>query len=49
MGNVKRAQIYANVLGGEICIIDKRRKSGSEIKVAHIIGDVAGKKRNHDR
>ena len=43
VGNVKRAQVYANMLGGEICIIDKRRKSGSEIKVAHIIGDVAGR------
>src|SRR5687767_7933026 len=30
VGNVKRAQMYAQVLGGEICIIDKRRKSGSE-------------------
>ena len=43
VGNVKRAQVYANMLGGEICIIDKRRKSGIEIKVANIIGDVAGK------
>ena len=43
VGNVKRAQKYANMLGGEICIIDKRRKSGTEIKVANIIGDVAGK------
>jgi ribose-phosphate pyrophosphokinase len=43
VGNVKRAQAYANVLGGEICIIDKRRKSGSEAQAVHIIGDVAGK------
>src|SRR5438067_13335141 len=43
VGNVKRAQVYANMLGGDICIIDKRRKSGSEIRVAHIIGDVAGR------
>jgi ribose-phosphate pyrophosphokinase len=43
VGNVKRAQIYANHLGGEICIIDKRRKSGSETEAVHIIGDVAGK------
>ena len=40
VGNVKRAQVYANLLGGELCIIDKRRKSGSETKAAHIIGDV---------
>jgi ribose-phosphate pyrophosphokinase len=43
VGNVKRAQSYANELGGEICIIDKRRKSGSEAQAVHIIGDVDGK------
>jgi ribose-phosphate pyrophosphokinase len=43
VGNVKRAQRYAQMLGGEICIIDKRRKSGSRTEVAHIIGDVEGK------
>ena len=43
VGNVKRAQVYANVLGGEICIIDKRRKSGSETKAVRIIGDVQDK------
>ncbi len=43
VGNVKRAQIYANKLGGDICIIDKRRKSGSETKAMHIIGDVENK------
>src|SRR3954464_1321064 len=43
VGNVKRAQVYAKKLGGEICIIDKRRKSGSEAKAAHIIGDVKEK------
>ena len=43
VGNVKRAQVYANQLGGEICIIDKRRKSGSETEAVHVIGDVEGK------
>jgi ribose-phosphate pyrophosphokinase len=43
VGNVKRAQKYANMMGGEICIIDKRRKSGSSIEAKHIIGDVEGK------
>src|SRR3954452_435280 len=43
VGNVKRAQVYANLLGGEICIIDKRRKSGRDIEAKHIIGDVEGK------
>jgi ribose-phosphate pyrophosphokinase len=43
VGNVKRAQVYANAMGGEICIIDKRRKSGSQTEARHIIGDVEGK------
>jgi len=43
VGNVKRAQVYANMLGGEICIIDKRRRSGSVTEALHIIGDVEGK------
>jgi ribose-phosphate pyrophosphokinase len=43
VGNVKRAQMYANLLGGEICIIDKRRRSGSDAKAMHIIGDVEGR------
>ena len=43
VGNVKRAQVYANRLGGEISIIDKRRESGSKTKAVHIIGDVEGK------
>src|SRR5437763_4712901 len=43
VGNVKRAQVYANLLGGEICIIDKRRKSGKDIEDKHIIGDVEGR------
>ena len=43
VGNVKRAQVYANLLGGDICIIDKRRKSSSDVQAVHVIGDVAGK------
>src|SRR6266566_1021199 len=43
VGNVKRAQVYAAMLGGEICIIDKRRKSGKDIEAKAIIGDVEGK------
>jgi ribose-phosphate pyrophosphokinase len=43
VGNVKRAQKYANVLGGDICIIDKRRKSGRDTVAERIIGEVAGK------
>ena len=43
VGNVKRAQKYANMLGGDICIIDKRRKSGKDTVAKNIIGDVEGK------
>ncbi|MFI5379811.1 MAG: ribose-phosphate diphosphokinase [Tepidisphaerales bacterium] len=43
VGNIKRAQIYANLLGGDLCIIDKRRKSGTETDAVNLIGDVAGK------
>jgi ribose-phosphate pyrophosphokinase len=40
VGNVKRARVYANRLGGELAIIDKRRVSGTEIQTQAIIGDV---------
>ena len=43
VGNVKMANAYANWLNGELAIIDKRRKSGSEVVSANIIGDVKGK------
>jgi ribose-phosphate pyrophosphokinase len=43
VGNVKRAQIYAKILGGDICIIDKRRESGNKATAANIIGDVKDK------
>jgi ribose-phosphate pyrophosphokinase len=43
VGNVKRAQVYAKMMDGEMSIIDKRRKSGTEVETANIIGDVAGR------
>lgn len=43
IGNAKRARIYAERLGGELAIIDKRRISGSEAVSYNIIGDVKGK------
>ncbi|MFP4355169.1 MAG: ribose-phosphate diphosphokinase [Phycisphaerae bacterium] len=43
VGNVKRARVYAERLGAGLAIIDKRRKSGSDIEVENIIGDVEGK------
>jgi len=43
IGNAKRARAYAERLGGELAIIDKRRVSGSEAVSYNIIGDVRDK------
>lgn len=43
VGNVKVAEGYANRLGADLAIINKRRLTGSEVTTGHIIGDVAGK------
>ncbi|MGC4031066.1 MAG: ribose-phosphate pyrophosphokinase [Tepidisphaeraceae bacterium] len=44
VGNVKRAQVYAEMLDGQLCFIDKRRSSGSTIESRHVVGgDVSGK------
>jgi ribose-phosphate pyrophosphokinase len=43
VGNVKRAQVYAELLNGELCFIDKRRRSGTVTEAKHVIGDVEGK------
>lgn len=40
VGNVKVAESFANLLGGELAIINKRRISGSEVMTDNIIGDV---------
>ena len=43
VGNTKRARRYAQRLGGELAIVDKRRVSGEEVEHGRIIGDVKGK------
>jgi ribose-phosphate pyrophosphokinase len=43
VGNAKIANAYAQWLGGDLAIIDKRRKSGTEVKSANIIGSVKDK------
>lgn len=43
VGNAKTANMYATHLGGDLAIIDKRRKSGTEVVSANIIGDVKGR------
>jgi ribose-phosphate pyrophosphokinase len=43
VGGIKMARAYAKKLGAGLAIIDKRRTSGSDIEVFHIIGEVKGK------
>ena len=43
VGGIKMARAYAKVLGADLAIVDKRRISGSEIAVEHIIGEVKGR------
>ncbi len=43
VGNMKTASKYASHLGGELAIVHKRRKSGSEVDAQEIIGDVDGR------
>ena len=43
VGNVKMASAYANWIGGDLAIINKLRKSGSEVEASNIIGSVEGK------
>ena len=43
VGNVKRAQMYADRHGGTLSIIDKRRHSGEVAEAVHIIGEVKDK------
>lgn len=43
VGNVKVAEGIANLLNGELAIINKRRHSGSTVTTGHLIGTVEGK------
>lgn len=43
VGNMKVAERMQNLLGGDFALINKRRVSGSEIKVQNLIGSVQGK------
>jgi len=42
VGNAKVANMYADVLGVDLAIIDKRRKSGSQVVIKGLIGEVQG-------
>jgi ribose-phosphate pyrophosphokinase len=41
VGGIKMARSYARALNADLAIVDKRRLSGSQITVEHMIGDVA--------
>jgi ribose-phosphate pyrophosphokinase len=43
LGNVKVAEMFANRLGGNLAIINKRRISGTEVHMQQVIGTVKGK------
>jgi ribose-phosphate pyrophosphokinase len=43
VGNVKVSESFANLLGGELAIIHKRRVSGTDVKTGTLIGSVKGK------
>ena len=43
VGNVKVAEGFANLLGGDLAIIHKRRIDGKDVKMGNIIGSVKGK------
>jgi ribose-phosphate pyrophosphokinase len=43
VGNVKVAEGFANLLGGDLAIINKRRVSGETVATTNLIGTVEGK------
>ncbi|MEO6708979.1 MAG: ribose-phosphate diphosphokinase, partial [Planctomycetota bacterium] len=43
VGGIKMARAWAKALHADLAIVDKRRISGSEIAVEHVIGDVSGR------
>lgn len=43
VGNVKVAEGFANLLGADLAIINKRRISGSDVTTGNLIGKVEGK------
>ena len=43
VGNVKAANMYADILGVDLAIIDKRRQSGSQVMMKNLIGEVEGR------
>jgi ribose-phosphate pyrophosphokinase len=42
-GNLKAASYYAEMLGGDLAFIDKRRQSGTQVFMSTIVGDIVDK------
>ena len=42
-GGIKMARAYAKRLGGDLAVVDKRRKSPEATEVMHILGEVKGR------
>ncbi|MFG0331469.1 MAG: ribose-phosphate diphosphokinase [Phycisphaerales bacterium] len=40
VGNVKVANMFASILGGDLAIIDKRRRSGKDVVAVNVVGEV---------
>jgi ribose-phosphate pyrophosphokinase len=43
VGNMKRAHTFAKLLGSELAVIDKHRRSGDDIEMLQLIGNVEGR------
>ncbi len=43
VGNVKVANLYADLLDGDLAIIEKRRVSGKDVRTANLVGEVKGR------
>jgi ribose-phosphate pyrophosphokinase len=43
VGNMKKANAYTAILGGDFAVIDKRRRDGDSIDMINLIGEVEGR------
>jgi ribose-phosphate pyrophosphokinase len=43
VGGIKLATHYAQLLGAPVVVLHKRRESGTQTKITHIVGDVSGR------
>ena len=43
VGNIRMARAYAELLGADLAVVDKRRTSGTDTEVMNLIGEVEGK------